>query len=181
VFARSTEARESREGKPDSVRSSHDGLRVALGDRRVVVAAPDAVQILDFGNGTVRGFDPNQRAVFSGSLCALWTEDLKRQAQRDERLREYRRAASGSIEKGADQAAGQGAEGRPHLETALRANPCLAGAWIDIGSGFLNDYQTYVAWECFDIARRILPAGSPTFSRVEALERDLRARHPEFF
>lgn len=431
VLARSTEVRESREGTPDSVRSSHDELRVGLGDRQVLIAAPEQVQILDFGNGTVRFFDPSQRAVFSGSLCAvaafaemeiqnrvamnrmlavvgrdtagpslldqeatlrveaagatrkgvgrvterhdgaalvialdgrahvvcvwsdttldaparaafekfllyglqlhpeararlvaegrlprtltvrnrdlgsssvtqleleavgpadpalgaipadfrrarfseghddsltallerapgpcaraadslereaqgfmasaaargqvldaflasveyalmtgrapdaLWTEDLKRQAQRDERLREYRRAASsaigkspdqarkavakleaidrGGLEKGyiidteignAHQAAGQGVQGRRHLETALWANPCLAGAWLDIGSGFLNDYQTYVAWECFDVARRILPAGSPSFSRVEALERDLRARHPEFF
>ena len=64
---------------------------------------------------------------------------------------------------------------------AVRANPCLTGAWVDAGSTFLSNYDPYDAWICYEMARVVAPAGCRLLQSTDALEQRLMREHPEYF
>ena len=63
---------------------------------------------------------------------------------------------------------------------ALTENPANAGAWKDLGDIFYNEYEMPVAWECWEMARRLLPTHK-NLQSVADLERKLLENYPEFF
>jgi tetratricopeptide (TPR) repeat protein len=63
---------------------------------------------------------------------------------------------------------------------ALQSQPFLAGAYKDLGDVLVMGYDTFRAWRCWDIGRRIAP-NFPTFSSVTEFEKKLVAEYPEYF
>ena len=63
---------------------------------------------------------------------------------------------------------------------ALIANPGIAGAWKDLGDIYYTNYETDVAWACWDIGRHLAPR-HPMLSEVNRLEEYLRTNYPGFF
>ncbi len=66
------------------------------------------------------------------------------------------------------------------LLAALRVNPHLTGAWIDLGGMYNTAYDPVLAWACWDTARRLAPSHLG-LKVADDLERKLRTEHPEFF
>ena len=63
---------------------------------------------------------------------------------------------------------------------ALAENPYIAGAWKDTGDIYFNSFETYRAWLCWDIARKINP-NHPLLDSVNKLENQLLTKYPELF
>jgi hypothetical protein len=74
----------------------------------------------------------------------------------------------------------QGQEALQEFGLALNANPFLVGPWHDAGLYYYFDYETWLAWTCWDAARAIAPA-SAFLKGVNELEASLRRRYPEYF
>ena len=71
-------------------------------------------------------------------------------------------------------------EARDLYVRALAANPGIVGAWKDLGDIYYSNYETDVAWSCWDIGRSLAPR-HPMFSEVNRLEDYLRSNYPGFF
>lgn len=76
--------------------------------------------------------------------------------------------------------AGKPNEGRKLFIEVLTENPCIVGAWKDLGDLYYQGFRADLAWQCWDAGRRFLPT-HPQFSQVNEFERQLQADHPEFF
>jgi hypothetical protein len=63
---------------------------------------------------------------------------------------------------------------------ALIVNPALAGAWKDLGDIYHANYETDVAWLCWDVGRKLSPEHDMLRS-VSKLEQVLRSNYPGFF
>jgi tetratricopeptide (TPR) repeat protein len=63
---------------------------------------------------------------------------------------------------------------------ALKVNPYIAGIYKDIGEIFYSNYNTDLAWLCWDIARRIYPEHS-MLKPITELEENLQKKYPEYF
>lgn len=77
-------------------------------------------------------------------------------------------------------AAGQPREARKLFQQVLAENPCIVGAWKDLGDLYYRDFQPVLAWRCWDAGRGILRE-QPQFKPVFEFERKLETDHPEFF
>jgi tetratricopeptide (TPR) repeat protein len=62
----------------------------------------------------------------------------------------------------------------------LDANPVLGGAYKDLGDLLLMQYDSQLAWRCWDAGRRVSP-GLPNFEAVNKFEAAILAQHPEYF
>lgn len=71
-------------------------------------------------------------------------------------------------------------EARDLYVRALSANPAIAGAWKDLGDIYHSNYETDIAWACWDIGRYLAPT-HPMLAEVDKLEEYLRSNHPGFF
>lgn len=71
--------------------------------------------------------------------------------------------------------------GSRQMTAALKFCPCAVDGWMDLGRTYRKNYQPVLAWLCFDAARAAAPEGCARLAEGAALERDLEARHPEFF
>jgi hypothetical protein len=74
----------------------------------------------------------------------------------------------------------QNAEAEQLFLSALRADASITGAWIDLGTVYLNTFEADAAWACWDAARALRP-GHPMLKVVNERELKLRSEHPEFF
>lgn len=64
---------------------------------------------------------------------------------------------------------------------ALRGNPYLGGIILDLG-GWLNDtHETKAAWDCWDIARKILPEDCKLLTPITQFEGWLEKTFPDYF
>lgn len=63
---------------------------------------------------------------------------------------------------------------------ALRVNPAIVGAWKDLGDIYHSNYETDMAWLCWDIGRRLSPQHD-MLRTVNRLEQALLANYPGFF
>ena len=63
---------------------------------------------------------------------------------------------------------------------ALQANPTITGAWKDLGEVSYSMFEAELAWQCWDLARKLAP-NHGMLEQVDALERTLEKRYPEFF
>lgn len=66
------------------------------------------------------------------------------------------------------------------FQSALIANPYIAGAYKDLGDVYYRLYQTGLAWRCWDFGREIAPR-HPLLGRVSEFEQKLARENPEFF
>jgi hypothetical protein len=77
-------------------------------------------------------------------------------------------------------AAGKPSDARQLFIEVLEENPCITGAWKDLGDLFYRDYDAETAWQCWDAGRHLVP-DQPQFTPVRDFERQLAQDHPEFF
>lgn len=63
---------------------------------------------------------------------------------------------------------------------ALNANPLITGAYKDLGESYESQWQMDLAWDCFDMARKLCP-DHPLLGSVNDMEKLLQDRHPEYF
>ncbi len=71
-------------------------------------------------------------------------------------------------------------EARDLYARALEANPAITGAWKDLGDIYHSNYETDIAWACWDIGRYLAPR-HPMLTEVGRLEEYLRSNYPGFF
>lgn len=64
--------------------------------------------------------------------------------------------------------------------TALEGNPWLAGGYVDIGSAYFGDYDTPLAWMCWDHARKLDP-DFDNLKGVQGYEASALKDFPEYF
>jgi hypothetical protein len=65
---------------------------------------------------------------------------------------------------------------------AIGGNPCMAGAWLDLASAYLQSYQPVLAWMCLEAAERVGPSGCQVRLAERATrERELERRYPDLF
>jgi hypothetical protein len=70
----------------------------------------------------------------------------------------------------------------PFFLSAIRANPYIASFYKDLGDHFLRDYQTGLAWLCYDLGRSLPEAyAAGTFQAIDQLEQLLASRNPSLF
>jgi len=63
---------------------------------------------------------------------------------------------------------------------ALDGNRYLAGVYKDLGDLYYDAYETNVAWDCWDAARKIAPS-LEMLDSVRDLEEHLETAYPRFF
>jgi len=63
---------------------------------------------------------------------------------------------------------------------ALSQNPFLANAWIDLGKIFHSNYNSFDAWQCYDIAKKLSP-NHKMLEQIYKTEQQIELYHPEFF
>lgn len=66
------------------------------------------------------------------------------------------------------------------MTSVLQQNPYIGGVYKDLGDMFYMQYETLIAWECWDAGRKIAP-GHPMFDAVNGLEKEIETRLPEYF
>lgn len=64
--------------------------------------------------------------------------------------------------------------------SALKGNNLLTGAYKDFGMYCYRSYDMQLAWDCWDLARRIRPDDS-ILGEVTSLEKNLSDTYPEYF
>lgn len=74
---------------------------------------------------------------------------------------------------------GKRVEARNLLIEALMANPAIAGAWKDLGDIYHSNYETDIAWLCWDVGRKLAPRHQ--MLQDIKLEEVLRSNYPGFF
>ena len=67
------------------------------------------------------------------------------------------------------------------FQSALRKNPLMTGAIIDLGMTYYTSYHTDKAWVCFNIARNIYPLNHTMLLKVNYIENNLELTYPELF
>jgi tetratricopeptide (TPR) repeat protein len=77
-------------------------------------------------------------------------------------------------------AVGENLKARDLYLQALVANPAIAGAWKDLGDIYHANYETDLAWLCWDVGRRLAPEHQ-MLRAVTRLEESLRSNYPGFF
>jgi hypothetical protein len=63
---------------------------------------------------------------------------------------------------------------------ALQGNPFMGGVYAMLGEQYVNDYQTQTGWDVWDLGREVCPK-NPMLDDVDAYEKKIEAKHPEFF
>ncbi|MCA9777685.1 MAG: hypothetical protein KC800_13245 [Candidatus Eremiobacteraeota bacterium] len=63
---------------------------------------------------------------------------------------------------------------------ALQANPTITGAWKDLGEVSYGMFEAELAWQCWDLARKLAP-NHGMLEQVDAFEKTLEERYPGFF
>jgi hypothetical protein len=74
----------------------------------------------------------------------------------------------------------EGAKAIDLFLAALRADPTITGAWVDLGGMYYSGFREDAAWACWDGARSLRPTHF-LLKQVDDRERKLRSDHPEFF
>lgn len=77
-------------------------------------------------------------------------------------------------------ALGKRDEAQLNLQSAVTANPLIAGAWKDLGDSFYAQYDAESAWICWDTGRYLQPH-HPLLKEIDDLEASLLREHPEYF
>ena len=66
------------------------------------------------------------------------------------------------------------------LVLAIKADPYLSGAYLDLGRLFIQEFQVAAGWKCFEIGRMISPEHSQ-LKVIDKLMNDLERDFPDFF
>lgn len=125
--------------------------------------------------------DPDCAAVF-GSLHAASKETAQKAAERFHKLEEKTKHPEMLKIFAANVLTGAGKPGESMelFHQALRLNPCITGAWKDLGDLYYMRYEVEHAWACWDTGRLFVPQ-HPQFRTVTEFEQQLVTEHPEFF
>lgn len=75
---------------------------------------------------------------------------------------------------------GEIVKAREQYLAALTLNPGIVGAWKDLGDIYYSNYETGLAWRCWDLARRLAPEHDMV-GEIEKREKALRTGYPEYF
>ena len=75
---------------------------------------------------------------------------------------------------------GKRVEAQAMFIDVLNANPCLGGAYKDLGDALFGGWDVPRAWRSWDVGRRIAPR-FPSYTAVDQFERSLSTGHPEYF
>ena len=67
-----------------------------------------------------------------------------------------------------------------HFRKALEANPYITGAYVDLGKMYYEQYETQLAWRCWDAARKIKP-DHDFLQQIDPLEDMFKAKYPQYF
>ena len=62
----------------------------------------------------------------------------------------------------------------------IKASPLITGVYKDIGLLFFKEYDTVLAWRCWDVARKIAPKHD-LLSQINEGETNLYKNYPEYF
>ncbi len=63
---------------------------------------------------------------------------------------------------------------------ALEANPTITGAWKDLGDVSYGMFEAELAWQCWDLARKLAP-NHGMLEQIKSYEKMLEERYPGFF
>lgn len=66
-------------------------------------------------------------------------------------------------------------------QSALRYSACALDGWMDLYRAYLGTHQTVLAWLCLDLVREVGGPDCAVLGDGRRFEKELLARHPEFF
>jgi tetratricopeptide (TPR) repeat protein len=180
---------------PRAVENAETALRAradeALTKGSMLEAALLNFEVLLMTGGQAPEVLANSRAAFEANPDSkLLFDALLAGAEDPARAAEMFKSLEGKVERGDHilkifragmvLPLGQLLEARDLYVEALMVNPAIAGAWKDLGDIYHSNYETDMAWLCWDVGRKLSP-GHEMLKSVTKLEQLLRSNYPGFF